>query len=127
MTALPASPRAPQEVKKRFNATVIPVDASTPELRLAALLKADVALCAGRAGLQILSAEDLKKAPNLLVAADVNAVPPYGIEGLELMDNGKELAGGALGVGPLAIGDIKYKTKSAALPENGGIRQSSVP
>ncbi len=28
------------------------------------------------------------------------------------MDNGKELAGGILGVGPLAIGDIKYKTES---------------
>jgi methylene-tetrahydromethanopterin dehydrogenase len=104
--------KSAEEVKKRFGATVIPVDASTPELRLAALTKADVALCAGRAGLQILSAEDLKKAPNLLVAADVNAVPPYGVEGLELMDNGKELVGGILGVGPLAIGDIKYKTES---------------
>lgn len=104
--------KSADEVKKRFGATVTPVDASTPDLKLAALSKAEVALCAGRAGLQILSKEDLKKAPNLLVAADVNAVPPYGIEGLELMDNGKALEGGSLGVGPLAIGDIKYKTES---------------
>jgi methylene-tetrahydromethanopterin dehydrogenase len=101
-----------EEIKKRFNTTIIPVDASTPEGKLAALVNAEVALCAGRAGVQILSAEDLKKAPNLIVAADVNAVPPYGVEGLELMDNGKPLASGALGVGPLAIGDIKYKTES---------------
>ena len=27
------------------------------------------------------------------------------------MDNGAELPGGVLGIGPLAIGDVKYKTK----------------
>lgn len=48
----------------------------------------------------------------MLVSADVNAVPPAGIEGLELMANGAELAGGSLGIGPLAIGDVKYKTES---------------
>ena len=35
-----------------------------------------------------------------------------GIEGLALQDYGKELPGGSLGIGPLAIGDIKYKTES---------------
>ena len=43
---------------------------------------------------------------------DVNAVPPAGIEGLEPMANGAELTGGSLGIGPLAIGDVKYKTES---------------
>ena len=47
-----------------------------------------------------------------LVSADVNAVPPAGIEGLDLMANGAELAGGSLGIGPLAIGNVKYKTES---------------
>jgi len=101
-----------EEIKKRFNTTVFPLDASTPDQKIALLTKAEVALCAGRAGLQILSADDLKKAPNLLVAADVNAVPPYGVEGLQLMDNGTELAGGILGIGPLAIGNVKYQTES---------------
>ncbi len=54
----------------------------------------------------------LASAKSLLVAADVNAVPPAGIEGLELMANGVELPGGSLGIGPLAIGDVKYKTES---------------
>jgi methylene-tetrahydromethanopterin dehydrogenase len=49
----------------------------------------------------------------LLVGADVNAVPPAGIEGLGLKANGEVIgARGALGIGPLAIGDIKYKTES---------------
>ena len=100
------------EIKKRFGVDVDFVDASTEEKKLAALIKSEVALCAGRAGVQIFSAEEIKKATNLLVSADVNAVPPYGIEGLDLQDNGKELPGGSLGIGALAIGDIKYKTES---------------
>ena len=100
------------EIKKRFGVDVDFVDASTEEKKLAALVKSEVALCAGRAGVQIFSAEEIKKATNLLVSADVNAVPPYGIEGLDLQDNGKEVPGGSLGIGALAIGDIKYKTES---------------
>jgi len=53
------------------------------------------------------------QAKNLLVVADVNAVPPSGVEGMELFMDGAPLPGcNALGVGPLAIGDIKYKTES---------------
>ena len=44
--------------------------------------------------------------------ADVNAVPPSGVEGLDMKANGVELtAHGTLGIGPLAIGNIKYKTE----------------
>lgn len=100
------------EIKKRFGATVTPVDGSSPDKKVALLAEAEVALCAARAGMQVLSADDLKKAPNLLVAADVNAVPPAGVEGLGLMDKGVELAGGSLGIGPLAIGNVKYQTES---------------
>jgi methylene-tetrahydromethanopterin dehydrogenase len=100
------------EIKKRFGVDVDYVDASTDDKKLAALVNSEVVLCAGRAGVQIFSAEQVKKATKLLVAADVNAVPPYGVEGLDLHDNGKELPGGSLGIGALAIGDIKYKTES---------------
>ena len=44
----------------------------------------------------------------LIVAADVNAVPPAGIEGLSVSDDGAGLPGGALGIGALAIGGVKY-------------------
>jgi methylene-tetrahydromethanopterin dehydrogenase len=101
-----------QEIKKRFGVDVDFMDASTDEKKLEVLIHSEVVLCAGRAGVQIFSAEQVKKATNLLVSADVNAVPPYGIEGLDLQDYGKELPGGSLGIGALAIGDIKYKTES---------------
>ncbi len=103
--------KAAGEIKKRFGASVDFCDASTSEKVLAALVASEIALCAGRAGVQILSAADVKKAKNLLVCADVNAVPPLGIEGVDLHDNGKELPGGSLGIGALAIGNVKYQTE----------------
>jgi methylene-tetrahydromethanopterin dehydrogenase len=42
----------------------------------------------------------------------VNAVPPAGVEGLNMQANGDVLTSdGCLGLGPLAIGNIKYKTE----------------
>ena len=101
------------EIQKRFNVATSFADASTDALKMALLAEAEVAFCAGRAGLQILSATQVAAAKNLIVAADVNAVPPAGIEGLGMMDNGSALGGGhVLGLGPLAIGNVKYQTEA---------------
>ena len=68
---------------------------------------------AGPAGVRILTTEQLEAAPRLTVAADVNAVPPSGIEGVNVFDNGVQITSkGALGVGPLAIGNVKYQTEA---------------
>jgi methylene-tetrahydromethanopterin dehydrogenase len=100
------------DIKKRFGVAVHAVDASTPAKLLEVLVGAEIVFCAAAAGVQVLSAAALASAKSLVIAADVNAVPPAGIEGLLLMDNGVELPGGILGIGPLAIGDVKYKTES---------------
>ena len=66
------------------------------------------------AGHRVVGRDLLAAAPKLLVAADVNAVPPSGIEGIDAMDDGKTLhasSGKAVGIGALAIGNIKYKTE----------------
>jgi len=101
-----------EDIKRRFNVDVIALDTSSEEKKVAALAGVEVILCAAAAGVQVLPKRCLVAAKSLLVAADVNAVPPAGIEGLALHDKGSELEGGALGIGPLAIGDIKYKTES---------------
>ncbi|MGQ0446703.1 MAG: NAD(P)-dependent methylenetetrahydromethanopterin dehydrogenase [Beijerinckiaceae bacterium] len=98
-----------KDIKKRFGVDVHARDASTPEKLLETLVGAEIVFCAAAAGIQVLSAPALARAKSLTIAADVNAVPPAGIEGLKLNDNGAELPGGILGIGPLAIGDIKYK------------------
>ena len=79
---------------------------------------ADVVFATGAAGIELLSAELIAQAPQLKVAADVNAVPPAGIAGVDAFDNGKPIAGsisGAVGIGALAIGNIKYQAQSRLL------------
>lgn len=104
---------AAREIKTRFQVDVRAADGSDDTKKTDILAQAEAALCAGRAGIRILSSTQLAQAKRLLIVADVNAVPPSGVEGLDMMANGAELtAHGTLGIGPLAIGNIKYKTES---------------
>lgn len=102
------------EIKRRFGVEVTAADGSTAEKKAAILQTTEVALCAARAGVRVLDAAQIAAATKLLVAADVNAVPPPGIEGLDIQANGAPLGdrSGALGVGALAIGNVKYRTES---------------
>ena len=104
---------AAREIKTRFQVDVRAADGSDDTKKADILAQAEAALCAGRAGVRILSSAQLAQAKRLLIVADVNAVPPSGVEGLDMMANGVELTPhGTLGIGPLAIGNIKYKTES---------------
>lgn len=79
---------------------------------------ADVVFATAAVGVQVLSAEMVAAAPQLKVAADVNAVPPSGIAGLSATHKGTPIEGsksGAVGIGALAIGNIKYQTQSYLL------------
>lgn len=75
---------------------------------------ADVIFTTGAAGIELLNAEQMALATQLKVVADINAVPPSGVAGLSAFDNGQELSSslcGTIGLGALAIGNIKYKTQ----------------
>jgi len=104
---------AARDIKARFGVDVRAADGSDDARKSEILGAAEMVLCAGRAGVRILSAQQVAAASRLLVAADVNAVPPAAIETLDMHANGAELTPhGALGIGPLAIGNVKYKTES---------------
>ena len=81
----------------------------------AALESAEIAVCCARAGVQVLSADLMAQCAKLKIAADVNAVPPAGVEGLPVTGAGVELPSGALGIGALAIGGIKYQIQRGLL------------
>ena len=99
-------------MKWRFGIEVGAVDGSTPEARRAAIADADLILSAGPAGIPILSAEDLESAPKLLVASDVNAVPPAGIAGIDVNARDVPLpTGRGVGIGALSVGNVKYQTQ----------------
>ena len=105
-------------VNARYAATTQPGDASEADTKLDMIRDADIILGAAKAGIQVLSALELTQANRLLVAADVNAVPPAGIEGVGMMDDGKPLAAGsgrAIAIGALAVGNIKYQVQRGLL------------
>ena len=80
----------------------------------------DVVYATGAAGIELLSAELVAAAAQLKVAADVNAVPPAGIAGVDAMDNGSPIKGsgsGAVGIGALAIGNVKYQAQNRLLKQ----------
>jgi methylene-tetrahydromethanopterin dehydrogenase len=97
-----------------FGAAIRGVCAADSQQKQALIGNCHVLLACGKAGVRLFSREDLGVARELLVAADVNAVPPAGVEGVGVLDRGKELAAGsgrALGIGALAIGNIKFKVQ----------------
>jgi methylene-tetrahydromethanopterin dehydrogenase len=108
--------RAANETGQRFGVALHGVSGGDRAAVRASLAAADVVLACAAAGMQVVSADDLAVAHRLLVAADVNAVPPEGIAGLGVMDNAKPLPGSAaLGIGALVIGNVKYQTQHRLL------------
>jgi methylene-tetrahydromethanopterin dehydrogenase len=101
------------EIKQRFAVDANAADGSNDANKAHILAGAQAAFCAGRAGVQILSRAQVEAAQNLLIVADVNAVPPLGVEGLDVTANGIEITPhGTVGIGALAIGPLKSKTES---------------
>jgi methylene-tetrahydromethanopterin dehydrogenase len=101
-----------EENNGKFNVNMKGGDGSNDESRGKMIQSADIVIGSAKAGLQVLSKTQLEKAENLIVAADANAVPPLGIEGVEINDMGKELdftPKKAVGIGALAMGNVKYK------------------
>ena len=100
-----------EEYKNRYGVNIIPGDGSTDELNSSYLPEADIIFCAARAGTQVISMDQLDKAKNVKILADVNAVPPAGLEGVGLKDDNSEHPCGGVSIGPLTSGDIKVKTQ----------------
>lgn len=96
-----------------FGVTLEPVAGMTEAAKSRIVRDSEVLFSAASAGVRVISRKQIARATSLLVAADVNAVAPTGIEGMEPHMNGIPLPGSsALGIGPLAIGDVKYKTQA---------------
>ena len=109
-----------RECVDRLVASGIPADrftpiASTDSASLSnALTASQLVFGCGAAGARLLSAEQLAAAVNLRVAIDLNAVPPMGIEGIDLMDKGVQ-RGERFDYGALGVGGLKMKIHKACV------------
>jgi methylene-tetrahydromethanopterin dehydrogenase len=105
---------------RRFGCVLRGASASSDADKVKLVSDVDIIFCAAKAGVLVLSSAVLKEARQLKVAGDVNAVPPLGIEGIKRNDSGAPLlhainAQGAVGVGALAVGNVKYQLQNELL------------
>ncbi|MDB2705481.1 methylenetetrahydromethanopterin dehydrogenase [Pseudomonadota bacterium] len=110
------------EAKSRYGVDLIATTAASDADKARLISNADLVFCTAKAGIQVLNSSVLSDAKQLKVAGDVNAVPPLGIEGIGIMDFGEPLtfannAKGAVGVGALAVGNVKYQLQNKLLTE----------
>jgi methylenetetrahydrofolate/methylenetetrahydromethanopterin dehydrogenase (NADP+) len=102
------------QIKTRFGVSAEPAEARDAPAVARALQGARVCLSAGAAGVTLLPRSIWATHPTLAVLADVNAVPPLGIEGLEAGDKGTERDGKRV-FGALGIGSLKMKGHKACM------------
>ena len=120
-----AADAAAQETGRRFDVVLAAASTRTrPELR-EALARADVVMGVAAAGVQVMDEEDRASARQLLVACDVNAVPPAGVAGVGPMDDATLIADTRIvAIGALAIGNVKYQVQNRLLTR---MRESERP
>ncbi len=103
-----------EQMKQAYDVDVVPGETRSDEAVKQLLADAHVAIAAGPAGVCVIPDIALKDNTSLEVIADVNAVPPLGVAGIEVMDNGTEKEGVRY-YGAIAIGNFKMKVHRGAV------------
>ncbi len=109
-----ASARVAEVIKQRFGADVRPMAMPDSSHAASALEGAELVLNAGGAGICLVPRTAWDGRAGLRAAADVNAVPPLGIEGIEVTDNGADRNGVTV-FGALGVGGLKMKIHRACI------------
>lgn len=81
-----------------------------------ALADRDLVIAAGAAGAMLLPAKLRAGAKSLRLVIDLNAVPPAGIEGIEVTDKGV-MRDGVMCFGAIGVGDTKMKIHRASIAQ----------
>lgn len=93
---------------------LIPLNSNDRDALMFAIEQSDMVYGCGAAGVRLLNHEHLRRSKKLKVAIDLNAVPPSGIEGIELTDKGVE-RDGRYDYGALGVGGLKMKIHKASI------------
>jgi hypothetical protein len=110
----PPDPNLISMLQKRFGGTLRGVAMPDGSQAAAVLEGANVLLNAGPAGVGLVPKSAWAGRASLRAAADVNAVSPLGVEGIEVMDNGAERDGVKV-FGALGVGGLKMKIHKACI------------
>lgn len=105
---------AAKAIQQRFGGAVHPVAMADSSRAAAALEGAELLLNAGGAGVCLVPRDAWAGRRGLRAVADVNAVPPLGVEGIEATDNGVD-RGGVTAFGALGVGQLKMRIHKACI------------
>jgi hypothetical protein len=106
-----------KDIAGRFpSAKLTPVATGTPAELTAAVAGQALIVAAGAAGVVLLPKAARDGASSLKVAIDLNAVPPVGIEGVDVMEQGGAKEGVIL-YGAIGVGGLKMKLHRAAIAQ----------
>jgi methylenetetrahydrofolate/methylenetetrahydromethanopterin dehydrogenase (NADP+) len=106
--------KARQFISARFNVQVEATTLNDPSQLPRVLEGAEVLLNSGPAGVQMVPQSVWKAAKALKIAVDLNAVPPLGIEGVDVNDAGVK-RDGVLAFGAFGIGNFKTRLHKACV------------
>ena len=106
--------KARQFISARFNVQVEAVTLADPSKLPEVLEGAEILLNSGPAGVQMVPKSAWTSVKTLQVAVDLNAVPPLGIEGVEVNDAGVK-RNGVIVFGAFGIGNFKTKLHKACV------------
>jgi methylenetetrahydrofolate/methylenetetrahydromethanopterin dehydrogenase (NADP+) len=113
-TRRPADGSLAERINQRFDVTVREVTMAAASGAASALEGAEMLLSAGAGGVCLVPREAWMGRAGLKVAADVNAVPPLGVDGIEVTDNAVD-RGGVTTFGALGVGSLKMKIHKACI------------
>jgi methylenetetrahydrofolate/methylenetetrahydromethanopterin dehydrogenase (NADP+) len=103
-----------EQIRQRFGGSVRAVALADGSQAPAVLEGAELLLNTGPAGVRLVPRDAWAGRPGLRAAADLNAVPPLSIEGIEVTDDGVERDGVKV-FGALGVGSLKMKIHKACI------------
>ena len=109
-----ADPALVDGIMGRFGGRVRAIAMADSSQAASALDGIELLLNAGPAGVRLITRDAWAGRAGLGAAADLNAVPPLGIEGIEVMDNGA-VRDGVTVFGALGVGGLKMKIHKACI------------
>jgi hypothetical protein len=110
----PAAPALVEAIASRFGGNITAVTMAGASAADAALDGAELVLNAGPAGVCLIPKSAWAGRQGLKAIADVNAVPPLGVEGVDVTDDGVE-RDGVIVFGALGVGKLKMKIHKACI------------
>ena len=110
----PMDNAALEGVRKRFGGSISNAVMADSSGAATVLEGAQLLLNCGPAGVTLVPRAAWAGRPNLIAAADLNAVPPPGVEGIEVNDNSVDRDGVTV-FGALGVGGLKMKIHKACV------------